>query len=83
MSFAFGSGAQIDTNVGVRIFSNDRPKSYVGTLGLDYMLGSQTWRGTGGLARLERNTYYGIDAGYGLVSGMVDVGAGVGVVNTR
>ena len=81
MSFVFGNGA-VETGVGVRVFSDDKRDSFVGTAGLDYMFQSQRWRPTVGAAYLGNNTYLGIDLGLNLNGGGLDVGVGAGGVRT-
>jgi len=82
LSFSLGGG-KVDTGVGLRLFSDNRRKSAVGSLGLDYMFGSQSWRGTLGAAYLGNNSYIGLDLGIGLRDGAVDFGPSVGVLNTK
>ena len=80
--FSFGSGANVDTGVGLRAFNRDRRNSTVGSLGIDYMFASQQFRGTVGLAALRRNAFFGADVGYGFGSGTIDFGPSVGFVRT-
>lgn len=82
LSVSFGSG-QVNTGVGLRVFSDNRRDRAVGALGLDYMFGSRTLRGTLGAAYLGRNSYVGLDLGIGLGSGTIDFGIGAGVTKTR
>ena len=53
----------------------------MGSVGVDYMFGSQSWRGTVGAAYLGNNAY--IDLGIGLGDGAIDFGVGVGGANTK
>lgn len=64
LSVAFGSGAQPDAGVGVRVFSDDKRNDFTGSIGVDYMFGSRGVRPTVGFAYLGRNTYVGVDLGY-------------------
>jgi hypothetical protein len=82
LSFGFGASG-VQTGVGVRVFSGNRSKSTVGSVGLDYMLPSQTWRGTVGLGYLHSNKYLGLDLGIGLGSGDFSFGLGIGGANTK
>ena len=83
VSFSFGAGKPIDTGAGLRVFTNNRRNSTVGSLGIDYMFAGQEFRGTLGIAALRRSAYLGLDVGYGLGSGTLDFGPSVGFVNTR
>lgn len=82
LSVSFGGG-QVNTGVGVRVFSDNRRNRAVGALGLDYMFGSQSWRGTVGAAYLGSNSYIGLDLGIGLGTGAIDFGIGAGAANTK
>ncbi len=82
LSFSFGGG-QMNTGVGLRVFSDNRRNSTVGSVGVDYMFGSQSWRGTVGAAYLGNNSYIGLDLGIGLRDGAIDFGVGVGGTNTK
>lgn len=82
LTVTFGGGT-VDTGIGLRVFSDNRRGSTVGSLGLDYMFGQQNFRGTLGAAYLDRNGYVGIDLGYGFGTGQLDFGVGLGAVRTR
>jgi hypothetical protein len=82
LSFSFGGG-QVDTGVGLRVFSDNERDSLVGSVGVDYMFGSQSWRGTVGAAYLGNNSYFGLDLGIGLRDGAIDFGASAGVADTK
>ena len=82
LSFSFGARG-VDTGVGLRVFSDNRRDRAVGSLGVDYMFGSQSWRGTVGAGYLGNNTYIGLDLGIGLRDGTIDFGVGVGGANTK
>lgn len=81
LSFSFGGG-KVDTGIELRVFSDNRRNRAVGSLGVDYMLSSQSWRGTVGAAYLGNNSYIGLDLGIGLRDGAIDFGIGVGGANT-
>lgn len=82
LSFSFGGG-QVNTGVGLRVFSDNRRDSVVGSVGVDYMFGTLSWRGTVGAAYLGNNAYIGLDLGIGLGDGAIDFGVGVGGANTK
>ena len=82
LSFSFGGG-QVNTGVGLRVFSDNRRDSVVGSVGVDYMFGTRSWRGTVGAAYLGNNAYIGLDLGIGLGDGAIDFGLGVGGANTK
>lgn len=82
VSVAFGSG-QVQTGIGIRVFSDNRRDSTVAAVGLDYMFGSQSWRGTVGAAYLGSDAYISLDLGIGLGSGEVDFGIGLGGLSTK
>jgi hypothetical protein len=82
LSFSFGGGT-VDTGIGVRVFSDNEADSTVGSLGLDYMFQSRSWRGTAGVAYLGTDGYIGLDVGLGLDGGGFDFGLGAGVADTE
>lgn len=82
LSLAFGGG-QIDSGVGIRIFSDDQRDSVVASVGVDYMFSSRSWRGTVGAAYLDDRAYVGVDLGYGLQGGDIDFGLSLGGLNQR
>ena len=82
-TFTWGGGSQGDTGVGLRAFSNDERGEFVGTLGVDYMLGTQRVRPNVGVAYLAAKSYVGMDVGYDFGSGGVDVGIGLGLANSH
>ncbi|PTV93650.1 hypothetical protein C8J27_11315 [Rhodobacter aestuarii] len=82
LSFAFGAG-KVDTGIGLRVFSNDKQDSFVGSVGLDYMFGTQSFRGTAGGAYLGNDTYLGLEGGINFNSGTFDFGIGGGGVGTK
>jgi hypothetical protein len=81
VSFSFGGG-QPQTVIGLRAFSDDKSDEFAGTVGFDYVLGTQSWRGTVGAAYLTDNVYVGADVGYGLGNGLIDFSVGAGAVQT-
>ena len=82
LSFSFGSGG-VDTGVGLRVFSNDKRNRAAASIGLDYMFGSQSLRGTVGAAYLSRNVYGGLDLGYNFGTGTIDLGPSIGLTRTK
>lgn len=82
LSFAFGNG-NVETGVGVRVTSDNEPDEVVATVGIDYMFQSQRWRPTVGVAYLFDNAYLGVDLGFDLNGGGMDIGVGVGGINTE
>ena len=82
LSLSYGGG-NVNTGIGLRVFSDDRRDTTVGSIGLDYMFGSQSWRGTVGAAYLGKRGYVGLDLGIGLQDGAIDIGVGLGGVNTK
>lgn len=82
LSFLFGGGKP-QTGVGLRVFSDDARDSFVGSAGVDYMFGSQSFRGTVGGGYLGRNTYLGLDMGLDFNGGGVGFGFGAGGVGTK
>ena len=79
LTFTWGGGSQGDTGLGVRVFSDDERKKFVGTVGVDFMLGSQTVRPNAGIAYLARDSYVGMDIGFGLDGSGANVGVGAGL----
>lgn len=82
LSLSFGGGKP-QTGVGLRVFSNDAQGSFVGSVGVDYMFGTQSFRGTLGGAYLGSNTYLGLDMGLDFNGGGVGFGFGAGGVGTK
>ena len=82
LSFSFGGGKP-QTGVGLRVFSNDKRDSFVGSVGVDYMFGTQSFRGTLGGAYLGNNTYLGLDMGMDFNGGGFGFGLGAGGVGTK
>ncbi|WP_146036519.1 hypothetical protein [Pseudotabrizicola formosa] len=83
LTFTWGGGSRGDTGIGLRVFSDDERKEFVGSLGVDYMVGSQSIRPNVGIAYLARNSYVGMDIGYDFGSSGVSVGVGLGAADTE
>lgn len=81
LSFSFGGGKP-QTGVGLRVFSDDERDSFVGSVGVDYMFGTQSFRGTVGGAYLGNDTYLGLDMGFDFNGGGFGFGFGAGGVGT-
>ena len=82
LSFSFGGGKP-QTGIGLRVFSDDERDSFVGSVGVDYMFGTQSFRGTVGGAYLGNNTYIGLDMGLDFNGGGVGFGFGAGGAGTK
>jgi hypothetical protein len=81
LTFTFGGGKS-DVGIGARVFSNDRKDEFAGVLGIDYMLGSGSWRGSLGAAYMMENSYIELNGGYSFESGIFDFGLGAGWADT-
>lgn len=81
LNFSFGEG-KVNTGVGVRVFSNDEQDKAAASIGVDYMFGSQSWRGSLGAAYLMNNGYIELNGGYDFGSGGFNFGVGVGGAKT-
>jgi hypothetical protein len=81
LNFTFGNGV-VNTGVGVRAFSDDEQDKAAVSVGLDYMFGSQSWRGSLGAAYMMDNSYIELNGGYDFNSGGFDFGIGGGGANT-
>ncbi len=81
LSFSFGGGKP-QTGVGLRVFSNDKRDSFVGSVGVDYMFGTKSFRGTVGGAWLGNGAYLGLDMGLDFNGGGIGMGFGAGGVRT-
>ena len=81
LSITFGAG-QTNTAVGLRVFSDDRRDTVVASVGVDYSITNQSWRGTLGPAYLGDSAYISLDLGIGFSDGAIGVGIGVGGVKT-
>lgn len=86
LTFTFGGG-QSDVGVGVRVFSNNRADEFAGSLGIDYMFGSESFRGSLGANYLFDDSYLGLGVGidfndggfdFGIDGGFIDVEEGSG-----
>ncbi|WP_372990235.1 hypothetical protein [Sulfitobacter sp.] len=82
LNLTFGGG-KVNTGVGVRLFSNDEKDKAAASLGLDYMFGTQSFRGSLGAAYLMDNSYIELNGGYDFNSGGFDFGIGGGGTNTQ
>jgi hypothetical protein len=83
LGFAFGSGGRMEPGVGVRVLSDNRRNRAVASIGMDYMLTSQSLRGTVGAAYLGRNMLAGADFGYNFSSRNIDFGLSAGATRTK
>jgi hypothetical protein len=81
VTYSFGGG-QPQVAIGVRVFSDDQQEEFAGMVGVDYMFGTQSWRGTIGAAYLAENVFVGVDLGYGLSDGTFGFGMSAGAVRT-
>jgi hypothetical protein len=81
LNFTFGNGV-VNTGVGIRAFSDDEQDKAAVSVGLDYMFGSQSWRGSLGAAYMMDNSYIELNGGYDFNSGGFDFGIGGGGANT-
>jgi hypothetical protein len=79
--FTFGNGS-VNTGVGVRAFSDDEQDKAAASVGLDYMFGSQSWRGYLGAAYMMDNSDIELNGGYDFNSVRFDFGIGGGGANT-
>ena len=81
LNFTFGGGT-VNTGVGVRPFSNDEKDKAAASVGLDYMFGSQSFRGSLGAAYMMDDSYIELNGGYDFNSGGFDFGIGAGGADT-
>jgi hypothetical protein len=81
LNFTFGGGT-VNTGVGVRVFSDDEEDEVAASIGLDYMFGSESWRGSLGAAYMMDNSYIELNGGYNLNNGGFDFGIGGGWTDT-
>jgi hypothetical protein len=81
VTYSFGGG-QPQAGIGLRVFSNDEQDEFAGTVGVDYMLGTRSWRGTIGAAYLAENVFAGVDLGYDFGDGTFGFGVSAGAVKT-
>lgn len=79
ITYVFGQGVA----VGVKVFTNDKEDKGVGAVGLDYMLGSGTWRPNVGVGYLGDNIYGDVNAGYNYKTGAWNFGVGAGGTDTE
>nr|WP_320135908.1 hypothetical protein [uncultured Amphritea sp.] len=78
VTYVFGGGWA----VGVKVFTDDEEDKAVGSLGLDYLVGSGAWRPNVGVGYLGENIYGDLSAGYNLDGGTWSFGVGAGAVDT-
>lgn len=81
LNFTFGNG-QVNTGLGLRVFSDDQRDKTVASLGLDYMFRSESVRASLGIARLMDRSYVEVNAGYDFAAGAVNLGVGLGGTKT-
>ena len=77
VSFIFGGG-QNDVAIGAKVFSDDTPQNGAVSVGLDYKIGSQSFRPNIGAAYFDNDAYGDISIGYDLGAQGIDFGIGVG-----
>jgi hypothetical protein len=77
----FGAGG-VQPGIGVRVFSDNQRDSPVWSIGVDYVPGNGTWRGTLGGGWMGHNGFVGLDMGISLTDGEQSFGVSVGGVNT-
>ncbi|MBU2966151.1 hypothetical protein Q4508_06430 [Amphritea sp. 2_MG-2023] len=78
VTYVFGGGWA----VGVKVFTDDEEDKAVGSLGLDYLVGSGAWRPNVGVGYLGENIYGDLSAGYNFDGGTWSFGVGAGAVDT-
>lgn len=78
-----GAGSSTDTGIGLRLFSDNERSEFVGSLGVDYMIASRQVRPNLGVAYLASKSYVGMDVGFDLSSGGLNVGVGLGAANSK
>lgn len=83
LSLSFGGGGDVDYGVGLRVFSDNEPDELAASVGVDYMFSSQRIRPTIGVAYLGDDAYIGINMGFGINGEGIDLGVGIGGVNTQ
>jgi hypothetical protein len=81
LTVTFGGG-QVDYGIGARVFSDDEEDEVVASLGVDYMFGTQSLRGSLGAAYLMSDSYLGVDTGYNFGTGQWDYGFNAGWADT-
>jgi hypothetical protein len=83
LNIVFGGSQGADVGVGLRVFSDNRRDEVAGTLGLDYMFSTNSFRGSLGAAYMFDNGFVGGDVGFDFGSGAVGFGVSGGVANTE
>jgi hypothetical protein len=81
LNFTFDNGG-VNTGIGVRAFSDDEQNEVAASVGLDYMFGSQSWRGSLGAAYMMDDSYIELNGGYDFGKGGFDLGVGGGFADT-
>lgn len=81
LNFTFGNG-QVNTGVGLRVFSDDEEDSAALSLGVDYMFGSGGVRTSVGAAYLMDSSYIEVNVGYDFGLQTINPGIGVGYADT-
>lgn len=79
ITYVFGQGVA----VGLKVFTNDEEDKAVGSVGIDYMLGSGAWRPNVGVGYLGDNIYGDANAGYNYKTGAWSFGVGAGGTDTE
>jgi hypothetical protein len=82
LTVQFGSG-QVNTGIGIRVFSDDRRDRVVAAAGLDYMFATGAWRGSLGPAYLGDDLYLSLDLGIDLTNRSPEIGVSFGGARTR
>jgi hypothetical protein len=82
LTLTFGANQEVNTGIGVRIFSDDRSDRAAASLGVDYMFRTKTVRGAFGVAYLKDNAYVELTGGYHFASQNWDFGIGLGGTDT-
>ncbi len=79
ITYVFGQGVA----VGLKAFTSNDEDEAAGSVGVDYLLGSGTWRPNVGISYLGDNLYGDFNAGYNYQQGSWSFGVGAGGVNTE
>lgn len=83
LTFKFGNEGA-DPGLALRLFSDNRQNRLAGTVGLDYLMRSRTFRPTVGTSFVGEDVFFGVDFGLGngFSSGGINTGFSAGYVNT-
>jgi len=79
ISYVFGQGLA----VGVKLLTTDKKDKTIASVGLDYMLGTGTWRPNVGLGYLGDKVYGDLNTGYNYQNGTWDFGMSAGVADSE